>query len=222
MDNVKELLFLHEADRPCHLAALAASFKIKATVFYQVSEIIEYANKHDGLCLIPQKGMPLDKDGIPQVANKLINELPIAIYQAERNTISESAAIVLGVQGLLYSDISIELVMTSLQKMIDGELWFDRQSLSDTVKNLIKTAEPFIGIEKVKGDSTILDTLTTREKTIIHLVSSGARNKEIADKLSISEHTVKAHISSIFRKTHARNRVELLRWSSHHESQFVS
>ena len=52
----------------------------------------------------------------------------------------------------------------------------------------------------------------------IQLVSSGARNKEIANKLSISEHTVKAHISSIFRKTQARNRVELLRWAQSFQS----
>jgi DNA-binding NarL/FixJ family response regulator len=64
----------------------------------------------------------------------------------------------------------------------------------------------------------ILQRLTNRERTIIQLVSSGARNKEIAQRLCISEHTVKAHISSIFRKTESRNRVELLRWAQTYQS----
>ncbi|MBM7071292.1 response regulator transcription factor [Shewanella sp. 202IG2-18] len=214
MEQVKELLFLHQSDEPCYLAALAESFGITVTVINDPSEIPEFANNHQALCLIPQKGMQLDQDGIPIEAHKLINELPIALYQAERNTISESAAILLGVQGLLYSDISMDLIMSSLTKLLKGELWFDRQSLSETVRMLIKSSDRIITFNQPNKHVPLPRNLTSREITIIKLAFNGARNKEIAEKLQISEHTVKAHISSIFRKTNSRNRVELMRWAS--------
>ena len=44
------------------------------------------------------------------------------------------------------------------------------------------------------------------------LIAEGARNKEIAEQLQISANTVKVHVSAIFKKTHSRNRTELVRW----------
>ncbi len=222
MNQVKELLFLHEFDTPCHLAALAQSLGIKVRVLKQVSEVIEYSKKADCFCLIPQKGMPLDSKGVPLVAAKLIKELPIAIYQAEKKKISEESAIVLGINGVLYSDIAMDMLLTGLKKMLIGELWYDRKTLSKTLKGLVKKIEPESQLDKNEDSITMWQMLTMREKTIIQLVSSGARNKEIAHRLCISEHTVKAHISSIFRKTQSRNRVELLRWSSSYQNQLMT
>lgn len=50
--------------------------------------------------------------------------------------------------------------------------------------------------------------LTEREIGVLKLICQGFSNKEIADKLFISTHTVKAHISSIFYKMRARNRAQ--------------
>ena len=50
--------------------------------------------------------------------------------------------------------------------------------------------------------------LSEREKTVMGLVTVGASNKEIADKLRISETTVKAHMRTILGKLHVRNRAE--------------
>lgn len=48
--------------------------------------------------------------------------------------------------------------------------------------------------------------LTSREREILTLVATGASNRQIADRLSISRHTVRAHLSSIYSKLGARNR----------------
>jgi len=53
------------------------------------------------------------------------------------------------------------------------------------------------------------EMLTPREEEICELVSQGYQNKVIADKLFISEHTVKKHVSQILEKTQARNRTHL-------------
>ena len=50
--------------------------------------------------------------------------------------------------------------------------------------------------------------LTIREREVIHYLSKGYSNDEIANKLHISVHTVKAHLESIYEKIEVKNRVQ--------------
>jgi DNA-binding NarL/FixJ family response regulator len=52
----------------------------------------------------------------------------------------------------------------------------------------------------------LIDSLTVREREVLKLIGLGATNREIADKLIISEHTVKSHLRSILNKLNIRNR----------------
>lgn len=56
---------------------------------------------------------------------------------------------------------------------------------------------------------TIVDELTARETTILHLVAEGKTNKEIACELVIAENTVKIHLRNILEKLHLKNRVQI-------------
>ena len=56
-------------------------------------------------------------------------------------------------------------------------------------------------------------SLSAREIEIIELVAEGLTNQEIADRLTISKRTVDNHVSNIFTKTGARNRVALVNWA---------
>ena len=58
-----------------------------------------------------------------------------------------------------------------------------------------------------------LSLLTKREKSVSHLLAQGASNRYIAERLNISDHTVKTHLYSAFKKTSSRNRVELANWA---------
>jgi two-component system response regulator DesR len=50
--------------------------------------------------------------------------------------------------------------------------------------------------------------LSDREREVLEAVASGATNREIAERLFLSPHTVKEHTSSLYRKLGARNRAE--------------
>ena len=63
--------------------------------------------------------------------------------------------------------------------------------------------------DKIKINKEALRELTSREQEIIHLVSIGMSNQQIAGHLQISEHTVKAHISNILKKLSLSNRTQL-------------
>ena len=57
----------------------------------------------------------------------------------------------------------------------------------------------------------LVEPLTTREHEVLVLVADGLRNREIAGRLGISEHTVKFHLAAIFGKLGASSRTELVR-----------
>jgi DNA-binding NarL/FixJ family response regulator len=71
--------------------------------------------------------------------------------------------------------------------------------------------ELFSGSPTTSGSLSDHEELSPRESEVLQLLSLGLLNKEIAVRLEISEHTVKYHISSIFTKLEATNRVEAVR-----------
>lgn len=217
MDTTKELVFLHQIAAPCHLAMLAESMGVKTRVVNHVNKL-DLGNVENSFYLVSQHGAALDSQGIPLIVTRLVPHVPVAIYQVEAGSIALDALMLMGVRGVLYADQRMDLLLTGLRKMLSDELWFDRPMMSKMLRQLVQKLE---SDSRVSADNlAMLQALTKRERTIIQMVSSGARNKEIAHRLCISEHTVKAHLSSIFRKTQSRNRVELLRWAQSHQSHF--
>ncbi|AQS38000.1 transcriptional regulator, LuxR family [Shewanella psychrophila] len=217
MSKIDELVFLHQVAAPCHLAILAESIGLKTRIVKQVSEL---EPERDSNCfyLIEQEGAALDSKGIPLLASRLVSHVPVALYQVNREKLEPESALLLGIRGLLYADQRMDLLLTGLRKMVADELWYDRTLISKMFRQLVSRLDS--ANDYSQDTVAMLQMLTNRERTIIQLVSSGARNKEIAHRLCISEHTVKAHISSIFRKTQSRNRVELLRWAQTYQSHF--
>jgi DNA-binding NarL/FixJ family response regulator len=84
-----------------------------------------------------------------------------------------------------------------------GELWADTSTMTQVVESLSRKYRGEKESEKNKKD------LSQREREVVCLVASGHRNKEIADKLFISEQTVKTHLSNIFQKLEINDRLEL-------------
>jgi DNA-binding NarL/FixJ family response regulator len=57
---------------------------------------------------------------------------------------------------------------------------------------------------------TLADVLTSREREVLELLATGARNREIAERLIVAENTVKRHVQSILQKSRARSRTEVV------------
>jgi DNA-binding NarL/FixJ family response regulator len=65
--------------------------------------------------------------------------------------------------------------------------------------------------ERVQVPSHVV--LTTTEEKVIRLVAQGMANKEIAERLSVSQRTIESHVSKMLSKTTLKNRTELARWA---------
>ncbi|MDX1677064.1 response regulator transcription factor [Arsukibacterium sp.] len=206
MERFSRLIILTERQQLHNTTMLAQSVGIK----------VQQCNNHDFMQLPVKSGVLvgcqfnshfLTKKGITGELAQLMQRYPVFIFQAERALIDPAMAVHSGLRGLIYRDEQLDRVLTALKTLMAGQLYYSRTVMSDVVDLLINKPR------KLNPDvATANAQLTKQEKRIIGLVAEGARNKEIAAILNISAHTVKAHLSAIFRKTQARNRVELLRW----------
>jgi len=100
-----------------------------------------------------------------------------------------------GVAGILPPGADSYLLKKATKAISSGELWLDRK----TMRNIL-SYESFAKRE-VK--------LTEAEKEIVSLICQGYRNKEIAQKLNISEQTVKSHCNRIYKKVGVSDRLQL-------------
>jgi DNA-binding NarL/FixJ family response regulator len=105
-----------------------------------------------------------------------------------------------GAVGFLTKDVSPDDVTAAIRETMQGE-----SSLSPFVAARMVKYIQRGGLEQARKPPT---NLTEREDEILRLIARGARDREIAEQLFISESTVKKHVQNVLRKLHARNRVE--------------
>jgi two-component system nitrate/nitrite response regulator NarL len=114
----------------------------------------------------------------------------------------------LGVHGFCQRDISSELLIKAVEAVVNGELWMQRSLITRIIDDLTQSGTSPRGGNSLSGGSAI-ECLTPRELEVARMVHKGGNNKSIARTLDISERTVKAHLSSIFRKLNIENRLHL-------------
>lgn len=113
-------------------------------------------------------------------------------------------ALQLGARGVLLKEAAAQLVIKSIRTVIAGQYWVGREVFPDLVQYLRQMTPRGSPEEPGKAFG-----LTPRELEIIAAIASGCTNKDIVQRLSISEDTVKHHLTRIFDKTGASNRLEL-------------
>jgi two-component system, NarL family, nitrate/nitrite response regulator NarL len=120
-------------------------------------------------------------------------------------------AVQLGVRGLVLKDATTELLFEAIMTVIAGEYWLGRTLVTD----LLEVVRPLIQASKAKGGSLGFG-LTARERDVLSMVIAGLPNKDIATRFSVSEETVKHHVTRIFDKVGVSNRVELALAATRH------
>jgi two-component system, NarL family, nitrate/nitrite response regulator NarL len=114
-------------------------------------------------------------------------------------------AVHLGVRGLLLKDVTTELLFEAIMCVMAGQCWLE-QTL---VTHLLETVRPLIRSSTATGGKLAYG-LTPRERQILEMVVAGNPNKEIARACSVSEQTIKHHLTRVFDKVGASSRVELV------------
>ena len=113
-------------------------------------------------------------------------------------------AVQLGVRGLVMKDSPTELFFEAIVSVMGGRFWLGQTLVSDLIE-LVRTLSQTSGPAAIKRPGG----LTPREREVLGHVISGCTNKEIASKFSVSEETIKHHLTRMFDKVGASNRLEL-------------
>ena len=124
----------------------------------------------------------------------------------------------LGCSGVLLKTASTSLIEKSIQKVHGGEIWLDSNTTAAVIRQfaLPVHSEPF-QMNGSTGEKMPRERaqLSQREREIIVLIAQGYKNKEIAEKMFITEQTVKNHLHNVFDKVGVSDRLELALYAIH-------
>jgi DNA-binding NarL/FixJ family response regulator len=115
----------------------------------------------------------------------------------------------LGAKGVILKDSARQTLMQAIHTVCSGQVLVDPRMTGALVEELSN-----LGPESGGGHAET--GLTERELEIVRLVASGYKNKEVGNQLTISERTVKTHLTNIFQKLGVRDRVGLVMYALRH------
>ena len=116
----------------------------------------------------------------------------------------------IGARAVVLKESSTKVLIRGIHSVIDGKYWVGDRAFTDPCKGLNRLTNP-----SKAGPRPKTFGLTKRELEVVSAVVSGHSNKEIARKFSISEDTVKHHVTNIFDKVGVYNRLELALFAIH-------
>lgn len=150
-------------------------------------------------------GQENSADTVPEFLS-VAEDARIIILTGVHNRDEHLRAVRLGAMGVLLKETSTDFLIKAIDRVNAGELWLDRFLTANLVVDLRRAAKP----GRVEREEDRVAKLTDRELEVIALVGEGLKNKQIAERLYISETTVRHHLSSIFEKVGVGDRLELL------------
>lgn len=133
----------------------------------------------------------------------LTNGYNLALYRS---------ALRLGVTGLVLKKESEGVLLKAIEKVHDGELWLNQ----GLVMRILDQAPIVTAPEENNSATAKIATLTAREIEVIALIREGLKNRQIAERLFISEATVHHHLTAIYDKLCISGRLKLLLFAQQH------
>jgi DNA-binding NarL/FixJ family response regulator len=112
-----------------------------------------------------------------------------------------SQALHKGAAGLVLKESAPDQLLECVRRVHGGERWLDPGAMSRVLQTV---ASPDV------APDTRAASLTGREREVVKMIAAGLRNRDIGDRLSISENTVKVHLHNIYEKLGVEGRMELL------------
>jgi DNA-binding NarL/FixJ family response regulator len=121
--------------------------------------------------------------------------IPVVIVSASDNPSMIRRCLNLGASGFISKSLPVEEIRTAVKSVLDGGVWFPSDVQRDAGGELAEL-------------SARLATLTPQQVRVLSMLGQGLLNKQIAFELSVSEATVKAHVSAILQKLGVDSRTQ--------------
>jgi DNA-binding NarL/FixJ family response regulator len=188
---------------------------------HQVGHVVGNAHTADAteLCLRTHKpdvalvgsqkgsGKPTGLSFVEQIAALAPQTKQIVLDHGESK---KDAALFLrsGARGILCeSDLTLPVLVKCIQRVAAGQIWANTEQIEQLIT--MPSAPGHLRVNNALGDAI----LSRREEEVLYLVAEGLSNRELADRLKLSEHTVKNHIFRMFNKLGVSSRMEAVMYA---------
>jgi DNA-binding NarL/FixJ family response regulator len=201
-------------DGLCKLLALEEDFEVvaKAQDGRQVLDILQ--QMEPDILLLDLKMPGLDGLATLQRLQAAKNRTRVIVLTASDDKNEFVQAMKLGTSGIVLKQTATELLIKSIRKVHAGEIWLDSHTTAAVIRQFVANDESPMPPPAATRDRE-RSPLSQREREIVALVAQGFKNKEMAEKMFISEQTVKNHLHNIFDKLGVSDRLELALYAIH-------
>lgn len=190
------------------LLSLEPDFEIVAEAQDGI-QVLDILEEHDPDILLLDLRMP-GMDGLALLQRIQSEKLKtkIIVLTASEDEGEYIQAMRLGTCGIVLKQTATDLLIKSIRKVYGGEIWLDSKTTAAVMRQFASPSEP-------SQRDREKPRLSNREREIVALVAQGFKNKEIAERMFISEQTVKNHLHNIFDKLGVSDRLELALYAIH-------
>lgn len=150
-------------------------------------------------------------------------ELPVIVLTASEEDADLFEAVRSGAQGYLLKSLEPETVVELVEASTRGEPALTPQLAAKLLAEFARvsstarpTAHPPRPELPARATEPLIEPLTAREREVLELLVAGRTNKEIAQRLVVSENTVKYHLKNILQKLHLHNRAQVVAYALGH------
>jgi DNA-binding NarL/FixJ family response regulator len=133
----------------------------------------------------------------------------VLVLTGVQNPDAHRRAIRRGAMGIVLKEHAADQLLKAILKVNEGEVWIERSMMGSMIQEFNK---PTI----VDPELSKIESLTEREREVIALIGEGLKNKQVGERLFISETTVTHHLSSVFSKLEVSDRLELIIYAFRH------
>jgi DNA-binding NarL/FixJ family response regulator len=178
-------------------------------------EVLDRVQELDPDVLLLDLRMPnLDGLSTLQALQQTNKRTRVIILTASEDKNEFVQAMKLGCSGIVLKQTAPDLIVKSIRKVHSGEIWLDSHTTAAVMRQF-STGQDSSGGQASGGKGRERSPLSAREREIVALVAQGYKNKEMAEKMFISEQTVKNHLHNIFDKLGVSDRLELALYAIH-------
>jgi two-component system, NarL family, nitrate/nitrite response regulator NarL len=203
-------------DGLCRLLALEPDFEVVAQA-QDGRQVLDVLQQYEPDILLLDLKMPgLDGLATLQRLQSSKQKTRVIVLTASEDKNEFVQAMKLGTSGIVLKQSATDLLIKSIRKVNAGEIWLDSHTTAAVMRQFATS------VEEAQGAAPATSTrererslLSQREREIVALVAQGFKNKEMAEKMFISEQTVKNHLHNIFDKLGVSDRLELALYAIH-------
>ena len=165
------------------------------------AQALEAVRQHRPDLLILDLKMPV-KDGLAVLRELRAEKLSprVILLTAALEDSEVLTAVRLGVDGVVLKETAPDVLLRAVRQVHAGGQWLERRAVGDALQRTFEREAEARAVDAV---------LTPREAEIARMVASGLRNKDIGERLHISEGTVKIHLHNVYDKLKVPGRLEL-------------